>query len=451
MANENKAFIEAKPGDPITAGIWRDMQMALRREHIDHRHTGTWKDGRFDGERLGPDGLADGAVTNPRIADGAVNGAKVDPGSDLRVRSLTISGASLPVGAAALTVNGPVATGGALSVGGPLTVAGALQTQSSLSVANALNAASTLSVGGALLANSTLSVAGALTANGPLTVAGALSANGGLSVSGRTSLTGPNATSNALEVQRGSLHMNGNPIYLRQGTTDQFDIVRWNAGTDMVDMAGFNGTSLGYTKGGATPAFTSVLTVGSNYVEAGTSQNPLRFTSGWSGWPDGRTNGAEIANDTGTYQALMIVGNKSAGGNRRVRLWDFLEVNGALSVTGTVSAAAYNLRFYTTNFAIQNAGTSPNTVSVNYGHLGLVEVYACFATLSGFSLFGNNSYFESWGAVVSADAIPQHAFVKVMGYSLTAANVKGYCSESRADYQGDNTVLGTLLVIGRSA
>jgi Chaperone of endosialidase len=63
-----------------------------------------------------------------------------------------------------------------------------------------------------------------------------------------------------------------------------------------------------------------------------TDTNPIRFTSSWSGFPDSTTNQAEICNDTGTFQTLMIVGNRSAGllggFGRRVSIWDQLEVNG---------------------------------------------------------------------------------------------------------------------------
>lgn len=66
-----------------------------------------------------------------------------------------------------------------------------------------------------------------------------------------------------------------------------------------------------------------------------TGSNPIRFTGGWSGFPDTATNQAEISNDTGTYKTLMIIGNRSAGltapgGGRRVSVWDVLEVNGNL-------------------------------------------------------------------------------------------------------------------------
>ena len=68
MANENRPLVEVKPGDPITAGRFNGMQKSLRQEHIQHAHTGVWKDGLFDGAPIGTDGLADGAVTGAKIA-----------------------------------------------------------------------------------------------------------------------------------------------------------------------------------------------------------------------------------------------------------------------------------------------------------------------------------------------------------------------------------------------
>ncbi|MDP4182078.1 MAG: tail fiber domain-containing protein, partial [Bacillota bacterium] len=62
--------------------------------------------------------------------------------------------------------------------------------------------------------------------------------------------------------------------------------------------------------------------------------NPIRFTSSWSGFPDNVTNQAEICNDTSTYKALMIVGNRSSGQGRKVAIWDRLDVNGYLQVNG---------------------------------------------------------------------------------------------------------------------
>ena len=55
----------------------------------------------------------------------------------------------------------------------------------------------------------------------------------------------------------------------------------------------------------------------------------VRLSGGWSGFPDGGDTGrAEIANDTGVYKALMIAGNRSNGGPRRVNLYDDVSVGG---------------------------------------------------------------------------------------------------------------------------
>ena len=72
-------------------------------------------------------------------------------------------------------------------------------------------------------------------------------------------------------------------------------------------------------------------------LEVLSASNPIRLSSAWSGFPDPVTNRAEISNDTATYKTLMIVGNKSAGMGRRVSVWDRLEVNGNLSVTGVAT------------------------------------------------------------------------------------------------------------------
>ncbi len=64
--------------------------------------------------------------------------------------------------------------------------------------------------------------------------------------------------------------------------------------------------------------------------------NPVRFTSMWSGFPDGNKNCAEISNDTNYHKALMLVGNQSAGQGRKVAIWDRLDVNGFLYVNGNM-------------------------------------------------------------------------------------------------------------------
>jgi hypothetical protein len=66
----------------------------------------------------------------------------------------------------------------------------------------------------------------------------------------------------------------------------------------------------------------------------------LHFTSVWHGWPSFTRGHAEICNDTHDEKTLMIVGNYSADtSNRRVSIWDRLEINGSLRVTADVDVA----------------------------------------------------------------------------------------------------------------
>ncbi|MEK7123175.1 MAG: hypothetical protein AAB855_04970, partial [Patescibacteria group bacterium] len=75
------------------------------------------------------------------------------------------------------------------------------------------------------------------------------------------------------------------------------------------------------------------------YVHLLSGSNPIRFSPGWTGFPDGTTNQAEISNDTGNYKTLMIVGNRAGNGStRKVSVWDRLEVNGSLGVSGDFTA-----------------------------------------------------------------------------------------------------------------
>jgi hypothetical protein len=73
----------------------------------------------------------------------------------------------------------------------------------------------------------------------------------------------------------------------------------------------------------------------------------IRLSDKWSGYPDAQRNGkwtSEISNDTDGFKKLMIVGNKSGGGARRVGIWDELQVHGNLLVDGQT------IKFHDTNF-----------------------------------------------------------------------------------------------------
>jgi hypothetical protein len=63
----------------------------------------------------------------------------------------------------------------------------------------------------------------------------------------------------------------------------------------------------------------------------------INFSNAWQSTPDSVTNVSEISNDTNNYKTLMIVGNKSAGAERRVGVWDRLDVHGVLGVDSNVN------------------------------------------------------------------------------------------------------------------
>ena len=83
---------------------------------------------------------------------------------------------------------------------------------------------------------------------------------------------GTTQPSNTLQVE-GSIHTDGNPIYLRSGPTDHNDFVKWNSSVDRVDVAGWNGANLGYTNSDGsmhtTLTTTSGGTVGINSTSPG--------------------------------------------------------------------------------------------------------------------------------------------------------------------------------------
>jgi len=85
--------------------------------------------------------------------------------------------------------------------------------------------------------------------------------------------------------------------------------------------------------GVVTPEVNSKLTV-SNGGISGTYGITPRYV-GWNAYGTG-DGGAAIYNDAGAYQGLMLVGNNSGGGVRRVKVWDEMTVNGRL--IGTAAA-----------------------------------------------------------------------------------------------------------------
>jgi len=104
----------------------------------------------------------------------------------------------------------------------------------------------------------------------------------------------------------------------------------------------------------------------------------------------------------------------------------------------------------TRTFAVSNSGGVPAPWS--YAHAGeFSQIYTAYAVLQGFSLFANNVAFNSWGHNQSVSAIPQHVFVRITFSDINSTLGSCYCAESDAGLESDNTVLFTVVVMGKPA
>jgi hypothetical protein len=75
----------------------------------------------------------------------------------------------------------------------------------------------------------------------------------------------------------------------------------------------------------------------SGQVDLLTESNPIRFSRTYSGFVESAINAAEICNDTENQKLLMIAGNRSAGGVKRVGIWDDLFVAGKVGINALTS------------------------------------------------------------------------------------------------------------------
>jgi hypothetical protein len=86
------------------------------------------------------------------------------------------------------------------------------------------------------------------------------------------------------------------------------------------------------------------------------------------GWVNTTTDHSEIDNDTGSYNELMIIGNKHRdGGTRRVGIWDFLEVNGGQTVSGGLNVTNGVLQVgHWTLIDREYGGSNGNSLDIQY-------------------------------------------------------------------------------------
>jgi hypothetical protein len=145
-----------------------------------------------------------------------------------------------------------------------------------------------------------------------------------------------------------------------------------------------------------------------------------------------------VTGNLATQSNLSVSGNATIGGKTTIN--DDVNVSGKQNLVDAFTQA----------FAIQNNGNTFQTWNCNHANR-FSKVYARFAVFQGFSLFaqGGNTQFNNFGRVPNINAIPQHAFVRVDGGDNNHTNGTCFCSESSAGIEGDNTILFTVVVIGK--
>lgn len=127
-----------------------------------------------------------------------------------------------------------------------------------------------------------------------------------------------------------------------------------------------------------------------------------------------------------------------------------LQVSGDLRVLGAVRSV---VEIWTSTVRIANGpGDAPRPWSVPIPPGTFTSITSAFAVLQGFSLWNNEASgpFDQFGHVTNTDAIPQHVMVMVDNVGgLSQVSGRCFCSEASAGLQSDNTVLFTVVVIGR--
>jgi len=153
--------------------------------------------------------------------------------------------------------------------------------------------------------------------------------------------------------------------------------------------------------------------------------NNLKFSRNWSGYNDNKSDAAEISNDTKDFKTLMIVGNKAAGGPRRVSVWDKLEVNGQLCVgNNCVDQNTFN----------KGGGVGPDPKFNSVGRDG-DDWFRIFGTgKNGTALYNGLSVNEGGGLAVGSWGKPPQGDITATG-KITASTINIYKGDPGAMIQ----------------
>lgn len=174
-----------------------------------------------------------------------------------------------------------------------------------------------------------LDVAGLMYVNGIMETSGGFKATAGSGNNGIIFPSNPGGgTGDSAWIKYYQKNKNDNGYLLEIGTSnDRDDNISLNASGSVL----IRDTSDSYDKMIPIDKFDV-----SKEIRILSQSNPIRFTGNWSSFTDKSPNFAEISNDNSSKKSLMIAGNRSGGNQRKVKVFDDLDVNGALSVKSNV-------------------------------------------------------------------------------------------------------------------